>query len=611
MLLFNNKNNINLGNFMNIQKREHLLNLLTQKKVSVSENLHQNIKEWLVENKDDFPLFLKKSIINGKIQDIKFLLSLPYHIEYNLLKPYSLRNEADPKILSLLLEEIKNNPAYNKKSPLEWFTTIDQYGGSPLASSITRKNIELINLMTEEMTSNINIDSVKIFNSICYILNNDIKDFYYTEINNRKDTLKALDDFINKHKIIFNSFSSSLENKDYKETDFSYIFSEYRGYGFQFLNHLIDNMNSEGKLDIYKKIIKPYEESIKKPNKDMVTIFKQLKNIKLEDFPLDDYISKNVYSTLINKILNNKKIKNYLNDNPKTISNLFINITKDRIIKYYHDLNFPYQEAYNFINHLESSLTAKSKSFLSQNNDYNILNILDSLEPFSCTKNTNFMISLLLVKNFKLYNPEEVHFYEVENKFISSYLRSAQEISFLEKDIPEDVKEHFAKKDIFSVILKNEYLKNIQNIPDHTFSYLLLESNFNDLKLIKNTFDIFEDKSSFLQAIKSNNEIKIKQHLEKILETSLYFKLYDIAEESDENEKSEVFFYSLKESYNKLHLLGFNIEKNMFYDIANKLILDFKNTEHYTQTKEELLFEKEVIEFGMKNIIQPTKKNRL
>ena len=49
----------------------------------------------------------------------------------------------------------------------------------------------------------------------------------------------------------------------------------------------------------------------------------------------------------------------------------------------------------------------------------------------------------------------------------------------------------------------------------------------------------------------------------------------------------------------------------MFYDIANKLILDFKNTEHYTQTKEELLFEKEVIEFGMKNIIQPTKKNRL
>ena len=116
MLLFNNKNNINLGNFMNIQKREHLLNLLTQKKVSVSENLHQNIKEWLVENKDDFPLFLKKSIINGKIQDIKFLLSLPYHIEYNLLKPYSLRNEADPKILSLLLEEIKNNSAYNKKS---------------------------------------------------------------------------------------------------------------------------------------------------------------------------------------------------------------------------------------------------------------------------------------------------------------------------------------------------------------------------------------------------------------------------------------------------------------------------------------------------------------
>jgi len=609
MLLFNSENNINLGNFMNIQKREHLLNLLTQKKVSVSENLHQNIKEWLVENKDDFPLFLKKSIINGKIQDIKFLLSLPYHIEYNLLKPYSLRNEADPKILSLLLEEIKNNPAYNKKSPLEWFTTIDQYGGSPLASSITRKNIELINLMTEEMTSNINIDSVKIFNSICYILNNDIKDFYYTEINNRKDTLKALDDFINKHKIIFNSFSASLENKDYKETDFSYIFSEYRGYGFQFLNHLIDNMNSEGKLDIYKKIIKPYEESIKKPNKDMVTIFKQLKNIKLEDFPLDDYISKNVYSTLINKILNNKKIRNYLNDNPETISNLFINITKNSTIK--NHLHFPYQETYNFLNCLGSSLTEKSKSFLSQNDDYNILNILDSLDSFNWKKNANFMISLFLVKNFKLYNPEEIHLYDIENKFISSYLRSAQEMSFLEKDIPEDVKEHFIKKDIISAILNPEYLKNIENIPDHTFSYLLLESNFNDLKLIKNTFDIFEDKSSFLQAIKSNNEIKIKQHLEKILETSLYFKLYDIAEESDENEKSEVFFYSLKESYNKLHLLGFNIEKNMFYDIANKLILDFKNTEHYTQTKEELLFEKEVIEFGMNNIIQPTKKNRL
>ena len=609
MLLLNNDNNINLGNFMNIQKREHLLNLLTQKKVSVSENLHQNIQEWLVGNKDDFPLFLKKSIINGKIQDIKFLLSLPYHIEYNLLKPYSLRNESDPKILSLLLEEIKNNSVYNKKSPLEWFTTIDQYGGSPLASSITRKNIELINLMTEETTSNINIDSVKIFNSICYILNNDIKDFYYTEINNRKDTLKALDDFINKHNVIFNSFSSSLENKDYKETDFSYIFSEYRGNGFQFLNNLINNMNTEGKLDIYKKIIAPYKESIKKPHKDMVTIFKQLKNIKLDDFPLADYISKNAYSTLSSKIFNNKKIRNYLNDNPETISNLFINITKNSTIK--NHLHFPYQETYNFLNCLGSSLTEKSKSFLSQNDDYNILNILDSLDSFNWKKNANFMISLLLVKNFKLYNPEEIHLYDIENKFISSYLRSAQEISFLEKDIPDDVKEHFAKKDIVSVILKTEYLKNIQNIPDHTFSYLLLESNFNDLKLIKNTFDIFEDKSPFLQAINSDNDVKIKQHLEKILETSLYFKLYDIAEESDQKEKSEVFFYSLKESYNKLHLLGFNIEKNMFYDIANKLIIDFKNTEHYTQTKEELLFEKEVIEFGMKNIIQPNKKNRL
>lgn len=607
MLLLNNDNNINLGNFMNIQKREHLLNLLTQKKVSVSENLHQNIQEWLVENKDDFPLFLKKSIINGKIQDIKFLLSLPYHIEYNLLKPYSLRNESDPKILSLLLEEIKNNPIYNKKSPLEWFTTIDQYGGSPLASSITRKNIELINFMTEETTSNINIDSVKIFNSICYILNNDIKDFYYTEINNRKDTLKALDDFINKHNVIFNSFSSSLENKDYKETNFSYIFSEYRGNGFQFLNHLIDNMNSEGKLDIYKKIIKPYEESIKKPNKDMVTIFKQLKNIKLEDFPLADYISKNAYSTLSSKIFNNKKITNYLNNNPETITNLFISLLKSSTIS--NESNFPYYEASDFLNNLNASLTEKSKSFLTKNDDFNILNILDSSESFRGGQNIYFMISILLAKDFKLYNRGEVYLYDMEHPFIYSYL-TLQRVNFTEKNIPDNIRHIFTSPEENNFLLNPKYLKNVENFPNHIFSYLLFREDRCNSKWLKTIFEIFENKNDFLTCLKLNDDIKIKENVKKIIDLSLYFELFD-NDDLEADEKSEIFFKQLQKSYQNLSNFGFVIDKDMFYNIANEIISKFKKTENYIETKEERLFEKEVIEYGMKNIIQPTKKNRL
>ena len=58
------------------------------------------------------------------------------------------------------------------------------------------------------------------------------------------------------------------------------------------------------------------------------------------------------------------------------------------------------------------------------------------------------------------------------------------------------------------------------------YTPMLLDINNPFFEILLNTFDIFEDKSSFLQALKSNNEIKIKQHLEKILETSLYFKLY-------------------------------------------------------------------------------------